>query len=305
MKTLVIALGGNALIKEGQKGTAEEQLENLKTPLSQIVKLYGKYRILITHGNGPQVGNILLQQESTPEVPSLPLEFCVAQSQGLIGYMIEVTLDNEFMRAGIEHPLLVTVLTYTKVDKNDPAFKNPTKPIGPYYTEEEAKKLPYKMVKTPRGYRRVVASPKPQYIVETREIKSLLDLGAIVVACGGGGIPVIKEHKTFEGVEAVIDKDLATARLASDIEADILLILTNVDKVYLNYGKDDQMGIDRMTLEEAKKYLREGQFPEGSMGPKIEASINFLESGGEKAIIAHINDLLKALDGKAGTQIVP
>lgn len=303
-KTIVIALGGNALVKKGQKGTFKEQLENLEIPIRQIAKLSQKYRIVISFGNGPQVGNLLLQQEACNEVPELPLEILVAQTQGQIGYMIEVTLDNELMRLGIENPLLSTFLSYVQVDKNDPAFKNPTKPIGPIYTKEQAKRLPYKTVKTARGYRRVVASPNPITIVEKNEIKKMLDAGAIVITCGGGGIPVTKKRRKFEGIEAVIDKDLTSAKLAEELNADILMILTNVEKVALNYGKPNQKDLSRLSVEEAKKYLEEGHFPEGSMRPKIEAAVNFLVAGGKKVIISSVEKAEVALKGEAGTEII-
>jgi carbamate kinase len=304
-QTLLVALGGNALIKKGQWGTAEEQFENLRTPIQQIARLLRKYGIIITHGNGPQVGNLLLQQEKCPEVPSLPLEILVAQTQGQIGYMIESTLDNELMRLGADGKhLFVTVLTYVVVDTNDPAFKNPSKPIGPYFSEEEAKGLPYPTVKTPEGYRRIVASPKPITIVEKREIKRLLDHGFLVIACGGGGIPVIREGRLFEGVDAVIDKDLASAKLAQEVGVDIFLIATDTEGVAINFKRAGQRFLRKLRVGEAKRYLREGQFPEGSMGPKIEAAIQFLESGGKRALIASTENIERSIQGKAGTEII-
>ncbi|MFX1479668.1 MAG: carbamate kinase [Promethearchaeota archaeon] len=300
MKTLIVALGGNALIKFGDEGTTEEQFRNLRIPISQIAELAREYNIIITHGNGPQVGNLLLQQEATAAVSKRPLQILVAETQGQIGYMIESTLDEELMRIGLdEEKLFLTVLTYVKVDPEDPAFLNPTKPIGPAY---DVPRPGY--VKTPKGYRRVVPSPKPQKIYQWREIKKLMELGSwIVIACGGGGIPVIKEKKRLYGVEAVIDKDLASAKLAEQIEADILLIATDIEKVALNYGTPTQKDLDKLSITEAKKYLKEGHFLPGSMGPKIEAVINFMEAGGEKAIITSIEKIKKALEGKAGTEI--
>lgn len=305
MKKLLVAIGGNALVREGQIGTFEEQLENLKVPISQIAQLCRDYRIVITHGNGPQVGNILIQQESTDAVPRMPLEICVAQTQGQIGYMIESTLDNELMKIDrdMQH-LFVTVITYVHVDPNDSAFKNPTKPVGPYYTEEQVKSRPYRFVRTSRGYRRVVASPRPITIVEKREIARLIENGFIVIACGGGGIPVTKEGRKFEGADAVIDKDLASAKLAEEVHIDVMLIATDVEKVALNYGKANQIPLDLLTIEQARQYLDEGQFGEGSMKPKIEAAIQFLEKGGERAIITSTDKIVEALDGKTGTQIV-
>jgi len=304
LKKLLIAIGGNALIKKGQVGTFEEQLENLKTPIGQIAKLCRDYSIVITHGNGPQVGNILLQQESTEEAPKMPLEVCVAETQGQIGYMIESTLDNELMKIEQDvHHLFITVITYVQVNPRDPAFENPSKPIGPYYSEKQIESRPYRFLKTAKGYRRVVASPQPITIVEKREIAKLVENGFIVIACGGGGIPVTKKGRTFEGVEAVIDKDLASAKLAEEVGIDIMLIATDVEKIALNYATPHQVDLDTLTVEEAKQYICEGQFGEGSMKPKVEAAVKFLESGGEKVIITSIDKIALALEGKAGTHI--
>ncbi len=302
MKTLIVALGGNALIKFGEEGTTEEQFRNLKIPISQIAELARNYNIIITHGNGPQVGNLLLQQEATEFVSKRPLQILVAETQGQIGFMIESTLDEELMKIGLdEEKLFLTVLTYVKVDPEDPAFKNPTKPIGPAYPVRTKQG----QVKTAKGWRQVVPSPKPKKIYQWREIKKLMELGSwIVIACGGGGIPVIKEEKRLYGVEAVIDKDLASSKLAEQVKANILLIATDVEKVAINYGKPDQEDLEKLSVSDAKKYLKEGQFPAGSMGPKIQAVINFLEAGGEKAIITSIEKINDALEGKAGTQII-
>jgi carbamate kinase len=299
MDTLIVALGGNALIKPGEKGTSKEMKGNLRDPIRQIAELSRDYRIVITHGNGPQVGNLLLQQESSKEITKMPLEILVAETQGQIGFMIESTLDEELMQIGLDkEKLFLTVLTYVKVDPDDEAFHNPTKPVGPAYEEERPG-----CVKTAKGWRRVVPSPKPQKIYQWREIKKLMDDDFIVIACGGGGIPVMKFGKTLEGVEAVIDKDLASAKLAEQVGADILLIATDVEKVALNYGKPNQKLLDKISIEEAKQYLKEGHFPAGSMGPKIEAVINFLESDGKRAIITSIDKIKDALNGKAGTII--
>jgi len=304
-ETLLVALGGNALIKKGQRGTIEEQFENLRTPIQQIARLSREYEIIITHGNGPQVGNLLLQQEKCPEVPSMPLEILVAQTQGQIGYMIESTLDNELMKSGADvKQLFVTVLTYVVVDIDDPAFKSPSKPIGPYFSEEETKQLPYPTVQTPDGYRRVVASPKPVTIVEKREIKRLLKEEFLVIACGGGGIPVIREGRGFEGVDAVIDKDLASAKLAQDVGVDIFLIATDTEGVAINFKKPGQRFLKRLSVGDAKRYLREGHFPEGSMGPKVEAAIEFLEGGGKRALITSTENIERSIRGKAGTEII-
>jgi len=301
LKTLIIALGGNALIKFGEEGTTEEQFRNLRIPISQIAELAKEYNIVITHGNGPQVGNLLLQQEATEFVSKRPLQILVAETQGQIGFMIESTLDEELMKIDLdEEKLFLTILTYVKVDARDPAFKNPTKPIGPAYPVRTKPG----QVKTVKGWRRVVPSPKPIKIYQWREIKKLMELGSwIVIACGGGGIPVIKEEKRLYGVEAVIDKDLASSKLAEQIKADILLIATDVEKVALNFGTPNQIDLETLSTLEAKKYLEEGQFPAGSMGPKIQAVVNFMESGGEKAIITSIEKIKEALVGRAGTQI--
>lgn len=299
-KTLIVALGGNALIKPGQKGKAGELFKNLRSPLKQIAKLSDDYHLVITHGNGPQVGNLLIQQESTNEVQKMPMGILVAETQGQIGYMVESTLDEELMRLGKdETTLFLTILTYVQVDPNDPAFKNPTKPIGPTYSRPKPG-----CVKTAKGWRRVVPSPKPLKIIQWREIKKLIQMDFIVIACGGGGIALIKKKKNFFGVEAVIDKDLASEKLAEQIEADILLIATDVDKVSLNYQTPEQVDLDVLTVTEAKKYLKEGHFPLGSMGPKVQAMINFMEHGGERAIITHIEKIQASLDGKAGTEII-
>jgi len=304
-ETLLIALGGNALIKKGQRGSIDEQFENLRPPIQQIACLSREYDIVITHGNGPQVGNLLLQQEKCPEVPMMPLEILVAQTQGQIGYMIESSLDNELMKWGSNtKQLFVTVLTYVVVDIHDPAFKNPSKPIGPFFSAEEAQQLPYPTAETADGYRRVVASPKPLTIVEKREIKRLLKAGFLVIACGGGGIPVIREGRGFEGVDAVIDKDLASAKLAQVVGVDIFLIATDTEGVAINFKKPGERFLRRLPVEEAKRLLGEGQFPEGSMGPKIEATIQFLESGGKRALITSTENIEGSVEGKAGTEII-
>ncbi|MFX0098856.1 MAG: carbamate kinase [Candidatus Hodarchaeota archaeon] len=301
MKTLIVALGGNALIKFGEKGTTDEQFRNLRVPISQIAELSKKYKIVITHGNGPQVGALLLQQNSAPNgVSRMPLGILVAETQGQIGYMIESTLDEELMHLGIDsEKLFLTVLTYVQVDKDDPAFKMPTKPIGPAYPDPKPG-----FVKTSKGWRHVVASPEPLKIFQWKEIKRLLEEDFVVIACGGGGIPVIKENNRLIGVEAVIDKDLASAKLGEQVGAHILLIATDVEKVALNYGTPEQVDLDEITITEAKKYMKEGQFPPGTMGPKIRASINFLESGGEHSIITSIEKIEEALDKKAGTRLI-
>lgn len=298
-KILIVALGGNALIKPGQTGKAGEQFKNLRAPLKQLAKLSDEYHLVITHGNGPQVGNLLLQQEASKEVQPMPLGVLVAETQGQIGYMIESTFDEELMRLGSDdEKLFVTILTYVLVDPDDPAFKNPTKPIGPSYPEPKPG-----YIKTSKGWRRVVPSPKPLKIIQWKEIKKLIQLDFVVIACGGGGIPLVKRKNNFHGVEAVIDKDLASAKLAEQIDADILIIATDIDRIALNYQKPNQKFLDKLTIQDAKKYIKEGQFPPGSMGPKIQACINFLEYGGERAIITSTEKIKEALDGKAGTEL--
>ena len=239
-ETLLVAFGGNALLRKNQPGTIEQQFENLRAPIRQIARLSRRYRTIITHGNGPQVGNLLLQQECCPDVPALPLEILVAQTQGQIGYMIESTLDSELMNMGIlaEQPL-VSLISYVVVDEKDPAFLKPSKPIGPLFTAEKAKTLPYPTLQTPGGFRRVVASPRPVTIVEKREIKKLIDMGFIVICCGGGGIPVVREGRAFAGVDAVIDKDLASEKLAEEVGVDVFDIATEVECVDLHYGQPD------------------------------------------------------------------
>jgi carbamate kinase len=303
-KTLIVALGGNALIRKGQEGTIEEQFENLKVPIRQIARLSRKYRIIITHGNGPQVGNLLLQQEHCTVVPKLPLEILVAQTQGQIGYMIESTLDSELMELGVHTQPLVSLISYVVVDENDPAFQNPLKPIGPVYSEKEAVSVPYAMRKTAKGYRRVVVSPKPVSIVEKREIKRLIEMNFIVICCGGGGIPVIREGRAFQGIDAVIDKDLAGAKLAEEVGANIFLIATDVQGAALNYGGENQKFLSSVTLEEAGRYLKEGHFAPGSMQPKIEAAMQFVLNCGGRSVITSLEDIEQAVAGKAGTEII-
>jgi len=301
---MLVAFGGNALIQSGQEGTAEEQFENLKLTMGQIAKLAQHYKIVITHGNGPQVGNLLLQQESCDEVPKMPLEIIGAMTQGQIGYMIESSLDTAFMELGDNQQHLATLITYVVVDENDPGFENPTKPIGPFYTEEQAKGLTYNLAKTDKGLRRVVASPKPLTIVEGREIKKLIEMDFIVICCGGGGIPVIRKERKFRGVEAVIDKDLASSVLAQELNADIFVIASDVQGAGINWGKDDQKMLRKTPLAEMQEYVSQGQFPAGSMGPKVDAVMQFTAATGNRGVICHLEDIEKAIAGEAGTEIV-
>jgi carbamate kinase len=302
---LLVALGGNALIRKGQEGTIEQQFKNLKLPIRQIARLANAYRVIITHGNGPQVGNLLLQQESCSEVPRLPLEILVAQTEGQIGYMIESTLDEAFMALGIHYRPLVSLITYVAVDPKDSAFKNPTKPIGPAYSKDAAAALPYPLMQTAKGLRRVVASPQPLTIIEKREIRQLIDLDFIVICCGGGGIPVIRRGRSFSGVDAVIDKDMASARLAEEVGVDIFLIATDEPGVAGDYGTDRQRFLDKATCEDIERYHRAGQFPPGTMGPKTAAAVQFVRQTGKRAVIASISHIEKAVQGHAGTDIMP
>lgn len=310
-KLIVIALGGNAVLRRGEEGSFDEQYQNVKSTVSKIADLIvAGYKVVLTHGNGPQVGATLLRHEAAKNiVPPFPLDACGAETQGFIGYMMQQALRNELKSRGIDR-YVVTVITRVIVDKHDSAFQNPTKPIGPFYSKEEAagvlKQRPDLVVKEDagRGYRRMVPSPDPKIIAERLAIRALVDSGFIVVACGGGGIPIIEEGTQAKGVEAVIDKDLAAQRLATLIGANILIILTDVAGAYLNYGSAQQEMISEITSGRLKNYLREGQFKEGSMAPKVEAAIRFVESGGERAIIADLGNLTEALDGKTGTQVL-
>jgi carbamate kinase len=302
---LLAALGGNALIRKGQTGTVAEQFDNLRVPVRQLARLSQDYRIIITHGNGPQVGNLLLQQECCPSTPRLPLEILVAQTQGQIGYMIESTLDSELMAIGVHHQSLVSLLSYVVVDTADPAFSEPIKPIGPAFGESEIRDLPYPVVSTAKGYRRVVASPKPLTIVEKREIRRLIDREFIVICCGGGGIPVIREGRSFAGVDAVIDKDLASAKLAEEVGVDIFLIATDEAGAAVDYGGSDQRFLRSVTVDEADAFLKAGHFPPGSMGPKVAAAVSFVRDGGKRALITSVTAIEAAVAGEAGTEIRP
>ena len=311
-KIIVVALGGNALVQEGEKGTIQEQFANTRKSITGIVQCIKKgFDVVITHGNGPQVGNMLLRTElSRDKVPELPLEICVADTEGEIGYMIQQTMVNNLQREQIKK-CAVTILTQVIVDKDDNAFRNPTKPVGPFFTAEEAGEIinekGWAMVEdSHRGYRRVVASPRPLEIVEKESVKRLLEFGEVVIAAGGGGIPVIvEEGGSLEGVDAVVDKDLASSVLALDIKADYLMMLTGVENVCLNYGESNQKPLETITIEEAERYMVEGHFPPGSMGPKIQAAVNFLKGGGESVFISAIDKVWEAISGKTGTRIVP
>ena len=312
MKRLaVVAFGGNALLQAGQKGTIDEQEENAYKTSETLVKLINRrYNLVLTHGNGPQVGNILLANQAGFQlngIPEMPLDICVAYSQGSIGYIIEQQLRNVLLSKDMDRDI-VTIVTQVLVNKDDPAFKNPTKPIGPYYTKEAAEKIMgetnAKFVEDAArgGWRKVVASPKPLVISNRKTIERIAREGQIVIAVGGGGIPAYYvEPNKLQGIDAVIDKDLASALLATQINADKLFILTDVSKVCLNFNTPQEKAIDRMTISEAKKYLKEGQFAEGSMAPKIRAAIHFVENSGKDTIITKSTQL--GIDD-GGTRIV-
>ncbi len=294
MELAVVALGGNALIHPKERGTAERQIARLNETIAHLKGLTEKFRIILTHGNGPQVGNLLIQQEkSKSELPEMPLDTLDAMTQGQIGYWVEQAVENILRRNA------VTIITRVLVDPSDPAFSRPTKPIGPYYKE---KRFP-NMLKTDEGYRRLVASPRPVSIVDIEEIESLVTRDFVVIACGGGGIPVVCHDGQFTGIEAVIDKDYSSAKLAAHLKAAGLFFLTDVPAVYRNYGKAGQKPIRKMTVKEAKSLTAFGEFGEGSMKPKIEAGIDFIENGGKRVLITAVDELEKALAGEEGTVI--
>ena len=311
-KTVVVALGGNAISREFEEGNITQQFENTRRSLLSVVQyVQSGYRVVITHGNGPQVGNALVRVEETRHlVPPLPLGIIVADLEGGMGYMIEQCLQNKLHDRGLSRPV-VTVLTQVLVDKDDPSILNPTKFVGPFFKKEQVKDLEEQrlwIVKEDpgRGFRRVVPSPIPKEIVEKDIIKLLVNQNIIVIAAGGGGIPVYREDSGWlEGVDGVIDKDLASAVLARDIGAQELLILTGVDRVAINYNTEKQQDLTTLNVKAAKSYLEDGQFPKGSMGPKIQAAINFLEQGGEKVIITSIDNAVDALMNNTGTIITP
>ncbi|HPQ01898.1 MAG: carbamate kinase [Bacillota bacterium] len=309
-KTIVIALGGNAILQPGQNGTVDEQMENVDSTAEQVAELIAQgHRVVITHGNGPQVGALLIQQEAGRDrVPPMPLDVCGAESQGQIGYMLQQSIGKMLARRSIPRPV-ATVITQMVVDPNDPAFANPTKPVGPfysaYYAEQRMKETGEKWIEDAgRGWRRVVPSPDPIRIVEQDAILSLVRTGAIVIANGGGGIPVIEKGGLYKGVEAVIDKDLGGECLARDVGADVLLILTDVAHVALHYKTPHQVDLHTVQLDDLIRYQQEGHFNAGSMGPKVEACRRFVERGGEAAIIAQLDKAVEAIHGNAGTRIV-
>ena len=310
MKTAVVAIGGNALIKKGEEGNIYQQFANARETCAKLIKVVEMgYDIILTHGNGPQVGDSIRRHENSRKIiPPYPLGVCVAETVGSMGYMLQQTMQNTVKNSKVRKDV-VTIITQVVVDKNDPSFDNPTKPIGQFFSKQDIDEITktekWTVVEdSGRGWRRVVPSPKPLRIVEKDTIRDLLEKGKIVIACGGGGLPVIQlESGLLDGVEAVVDKDYASSKLAQQLNIDELIILTSVDKVSVNFGKPGQVDLDVMTVSEARRHLADGQFPPGSMGPKIEAAIEFVESGGKRAIIASHDNIVEAVEGKAGTRI--
>jgi len=308
---LLLAVGGNALIRSGEKGTIAEQLANARRTAAEIVHLCRDgYRIVLTHGNGPQVGAALLRSErGASQVPGLSLDVCDAATQGEIGYVLQQSLESELSRANLNVPV-VTVVTQSVVSTDDPAMKHPTKPIGPFYSradaEERKRQFGWEIVEdASRGYRRVVPSPDPVEIVELDVIRDLVERGVLVIACGGGGIPVIWKDGQLQGVEAVIDKDRASALLASKLGADLFVVSTDTDYVYLDYKKPTQRRLEKVGAAELEQHLNAGQFPPGNMGPKIESVLRFLANGGNEAIVTSCDHLRNAVAGSAGTHVYP
>ncbi len=311
MKTILLAVGGNSLIRAGEKGTVAEQLANARRTATEIVGLIADgYGIVLTHGNGPQVGAALLRSErGASQVPGHSLDVCDASTQGEIGYILQQSLQTELRRAGLHVPV-VTVVTQCVVSLDDPAMSHPTKPIGPFYSladaEERKRQLGWEIVEdAARGYRRVVPSPEPTEIVELEVIRDLVERGVLVVACGGGGIPVAWQGEKLRGVEAVIDKDRASALLAAQLGVERFVISTDTEYVYLDYKKPSQSPLTSVCAAELEKYLAAGHFPPGNMGPKIESVLRFLRDGGKEGIITSCENLRPAVAGKAGTHILP
>jgi carbamate kinase len=309
-KLILVAVGGNALIRAGQKGTAQEQFENAVETAQAIVRLIKSgHRVVLTHGNGPQVGAMLTRTElAAAHAYRLPLDCCVAATQGEIGYVLQYAMWQAMQQEALHVPV-VALVTQVLVDSHDPAFQNPTKPIGPFYTKEVAERyrdlFNWVIVEdSSRGYRRVVSSPRPKEIIELDAIRACVDRGLVVIAGGGGGIPVFNDHDLSKGVEAVIDKDATSAILASQLNADVFAIATEVEKVCLDFKKPTQRQVDTLTLAECKQFLAAGQFPPGSMGPKISAAMLFLERGGKEAVITNNEHLFDAVHGRGGTRVL-
>jgi carbamate kinase len=307
---VVVALGGNALLRRGADDNAENMRRSARIAAERIADIAGEgWEVVVTHGNGPQVGRILLQQEAAREwgVAPMPLDVCGAESQGQIGYLLQTTIGDVFYERDMERPV-VSILTLTRVHRDDPAFSRPTKPIGPHYQEGDARKLEeehgYAMARgADGGWRRVVPSPAPYSIVEAPVIKRMVGEGVIVIAAGGGGVPVYEDGPRLTGLEGVVDKDLAAAILARDVEARVLLVLTDVEGVFRDYGTDGAALLRDLPVAEARRMIEAGAFGEGSMGPKVQAAVQFVEAGGERAVIAALEDGPAALAGRAGTTV--
>lgn len=311
-RRVVIAFGGNASYPPTIKGLASEQISLMAKACRRLVPLIREgHQLLLTHGNGPVVGNILFRMAMTAnQLPPMPMDVCVAHSQGGMGYMLQQTLSNTLREQRVD-ATVTAIVTQVEVSESDPGFANPTKPVGRFFSKEDAQRLSaehqWQFVEdSGRGYRRIVASPKPLSIVEAPAMQALLRANVIPITVGGGGIPVVRNADgTLRGVSAVIDKDLSSALLACEIDADVLVMLTGVDQVALDFGKPTQRAVDRLTVSEARRHQAEGQFPPGSMGPKIEAALRFLDAGGPEVIITSIECLHDALEGAGGTRIVP
>src|SRR6266704_1334739 len=307
---MVLALGGNAILQRRERGTFDQQYRNVQATMAQVADLVADgLQVVITHGNGPQIGATLLRHElSKRTVPALPLHACGAETQGFLGYVIQQTLQSELAQRGQDRAV-VTILT--QVEGEDSAFQNPTKPVGPFYSESEKREMEKSgkgwmfVEDSGRGYRRVVPSPDPKAVVEGGAIKKLVHEGAVVIACGGGGIPVAGSGPSRYGVDAAIDKDLSAERLATTIGSLRLVILTDVQGVFLNYGKKNEEFLSKVSLKELSKLAHTGQFASGSMGPKVEAVVRFLRNGGGSAVIAYLGSLKDAVEGRSGTQITP
>ncbi len=309
-KIALIAFGGNAILPKNQRGLQSEQIKNAQKAAQLMIYIVKRgYDLIVVHGNGPQVGNLLIQmEESITKVPPFSLEVCDAMTEGSMGFMLEKAIVNELRKNSVDKDV-ATLITQVVVDREDPAFKNPTKPIGPFYTKYRAQMLrrekKWAMIEdSGRGYRKVVPSPKPIDVIPKRIIKDLVDSGKIVIALGGGGIPVIINGRgLFEGVEAVIDKDYAASLVAREVKADLFIILTDVDRVCLNYGTPDEEPIGVMTVKQAEEHISQGQFPPGSMGPKIKAAIEYIQGGGKEVLITSANHLKASLINRSGTKI--
>jgi carbamate kinase len=310
-KLAVVTLGGNAIIRRGEEGNIQQQFANTRKALQGVIELISRdYRLVITHGNGPQVGDLFLMVESTRDfIPELPLGVCVADTQAQIGYMIQQSLNNHVVREGYQRKI-ITVITQVVVDGRDPYLHTPKKPIGPFYSEEKAQEIEHlykwKVVgDSERGYRIVVPSPEPVRIVELELIRALIEKEVIVIAAGGGGIPVIAtQDRIYAGVDAVIEKDFTAGILAKELHADLFMILTGVDRVAINFNTPEEVTFDQLSIVKALAYLEQGQFPHSTMGPKIRAAVDFLKTGDGEVIITSVNKMVEALDGKNGTRIV-